>query len=76
MVYFFVNKDGTECCANEMPNRNFSEWYGWTDVFGESCDITVLPKGTIEKVIGKTLTWDDEPYYYSGVKEIDDLNNK
>lgn len=32
MVYFFVDKDGTEGCANEIPNRNFSEWIGWKDV--------------------------------------------
>ena len=75
MVYFFVDKDGTEGCANEIPNRNFSEWLGWEDVYGESCTITTLPNGTIEKVIGKKLTWEDEPYYYSGVKEIDDANN-
>lgn len=76
MVYFFVDKDGTEGCNNEIPNRNFSEWLGWEDVYGTSCVITTLPKGTIEKVIGKTLTWDDEPYFYCGVKEIDDINNK
>lgn len=76
MVYFFVDKDGTEGCANEIPNRNFNEWAEWTDVYGESCTITTLPNGTIEKVIGKKLTWEDEPYYYSGVKEYDDLNNK
>ena len=75
MVYFFVDKDGTEGCANERPYRKYDEWSGWKDVYGESCTITTLPKGTIEKVIGKTLTWEDEPYYYSGVKEIDDANN-
>ena len=76
MVYFFVDKDGTEGCANESPNRNFNEWIGWEDVYGESCTITTLPNGTIEKVIGKKLTWEDEPYLYSGLKEYDDLNNK
>lgn len=66
MVYFFVDKDGTEGCSNELPNRNFSEWLGWKNVYGEECTITTLPKGTIEKVIGKKLTWDDEPYEYYG----------
>ena len=27
-------------------------------------EIVVLPKGTIEKLIGKKLTWEDEPYEY------------
>lgn len=76
MVYFFVDKDGTEGCANERPFRKYSEWSGWKDVYGEECNITTLPKGTIEKLIGKKLTWEDEPYHYSGVKENDDLNNK
>ena len=75
MVYFFVNQNGTEGCANEIPNRNFREWVGWKDVYGEECTITTLPNGTIKKLIGKTLTWEDKPYYYSGMKEIDDLNN-
>ena len=64
MVYFFVDKDGTEGCSNELPNRHFSEWLGWKDLY--ECTITTLPKGTIEKVIGKKLTWEDEPYEYYG----------
>ena len=66
MVYFFVDKDGTEGCANECPKRNFGEWLGWENVFGEECVITTLPTGTIEKIIGKKLTWNDEPYEYYG----------
>ena len=66
MVYFFVDKDGTEGCANERPNRNFGEWCGWESVFGDECVITILPKGTIEKLIGRVLTWENEPYYYTG----------
>lgn len=66
MVYFFVDKDGTEGCANERPTRNFGEWIGWKNVFGEECVITTLPTGTIEKIIGKILTWNDEPYEYYG----------
>lgn len=66
MVYFFVDKDGTEGCSNELPNRMFSEWVGWENTDGVECTITTLPKGTIEKIIGRVLTWDDEPYKYNG----------
>ncbi len=66
MVYFFVNKDNTEGCSNELPNRNFYEWLGWSDVYGNKCTITKLPKGTIEKIIGKKLTWEDEAFEYNG----------
>ena len=75
MVYLFVDKDGTEGCANETPNRDFGEWRGWKTVYGEECTITTLPKGTIEKLIGRVLTWDNEPYYYTGIEEYDRLNN-
>ena len=42
------------------------QWY-WTWPY--SCsenigEIVVLPKGSIEKLIGKKLTWEDEPYEY------------
>lgn len=66
MVYFFVDKDGAEGCANEKPIRNFSEWCEWKSTDGYDCRIIYLPKGTIKKVIGKKLTWDDEPYEYYG----------
>ena len=75
MVYFFVDKDGTEGCANERPFRNYGEWSGWKDVYGEECTITTLPKGTIEKIIGRVLNWNNEPYYYTGIDEHDRLNN-
>lgn len=66
MVYFFVDKDGTEGCANEIPEKGFNEWRSWKDVYGESCEIVTLPNGTIEKLIGKKLTWEDEVYEYIG----------
>lgn len=66
MVYFFVDKDGTEGCANEIPERCFNEWRGWENVYGECCEIVTLPNGTIEKLIGKKLTWEDDVYEYRG----------
>lgn len=38
----------------------------WADIYDDPddgyCDISVeLPKGSIRKLIGKDLTWDDEP---------------
>lgn len=75
MVYFFVDKNGAEGCANERPYRNFGEWVGWDNTDGYSCNIVSLPKGTIEKTIGRVLTWENEPYYYTGSEEYDKLNN-
>lgn len=75
MIYFFVNKDGTEGCANECPIRKYGDyWDGWEDMY-YTCSVLHLPKGTIEKLIGRVLTWDNEPYYYTGNEEYDRLNN-
>ncbi len=60
-----VAEDGTETISNIEPIRwdtNFkiaqSLWY--------PVDIVVLPKGTIVKLIGRELTWLDEPIEYKG----------
>jgi hypothetical protein len=75
MVYFFVDKDGTEGCASERPYRDREIWTGYEDLYF-ACVIVPLPKGTIEKVIGRVLTWDDEPFEYYGIEEYDKLNEK
>ena len=64
MAYLCVNKDGQELICKNNPKRCNSDWedddylgmgehYVWYDLN--------LPKGSIEKLIGKTLTWEDEP---------------
>ena len=30
-------------------------------VYGESCTLIPIPKGTIKKLIGKEMNWEDEP---------------
>lgn len=58
MAYLACDKDGTECVFNALPKRDESEWT--IDMFEESC--IILPHGTIAKLIGRELTWEDEPY--------------
>ena len=61
MAYLCVDKSG-EYIADNVPVRDFrDEWNGWEDVYGESCTLISLPKGTIKKLIGKEMTWEDEP---------------
>ena len=38
--------------------------YAWTWPYNteEGGQMVMLPKGSIEKLIGRTLTWEDEPY--------------
>ena len=61
MAYLCVDKRG-EFIADECPERDFYEWKEWRDEFyGESCTLIPLPKGTIKKLIGKEMSWVDEP---------------
>lgn len=60
MAYICVDKRG-EFIADEYPEKGFYEWKGWRDVYGESCTLIPLPTGTIKKLIGKEMTWEDEP---------------
>ena len=63
-IYLAVDSDGTECIFDHCPLRKTtydskrkSYWesqkqmQGWVEV----------PEGTIEKIIGKKLTWQDQP---------------
>ena len=61
MAYLCADKGG-EYIADNKPTRNFFEWEGWENTDGESCTLISVPKGTIKKLIGKEMTWEDEPY--------------
>lgn len=64
-----VDLDGTETIFRECPVRGEDKWSN--DLFEldedgcvsvcECVDCVVLPKGTIQKIIGRSLTWEDEP---------------
>lgn len=67
MAYLCVNKNGDEIITEDKPiregiNYKFGYWLDqqWTE--GESYNLNIeLPYGTIEKIIGYSLTWEDEP---------------
>ena len=61
MAYLCVDNSG-EYIADEHPTRAWDVWVGWKNVYGESCTLISLPKGTIKTLIGKEMTWEDEPY--------------
>lgn len=61
MAYLCVDRNG-EYIADNEPTRAWFDWVGWEDVYGESCTLIPLPNGTIKKLIGKEMTWEDEPY--------------
>ena len=57
MTWLCVDKDGSEWAFNGMPVRGETIWY--MEYEAPSC--VELPKGSIEKLIGKKLTWRCNP---------------
>lgn len=68
MAYLAVNKNGIENIFHNLPKREECKWID-TYTYNEIRELTScawdysisLPKGSIEKLIGKKLTWKDEP---------------
>ena len=74
MAWVAVNKDGVEFIYEEKPTRSKNYWeqaiigqelsvddWGdeeYRDIYD---DYVRLPHGSIKKLIGRELTWDDEP---------------
>lgn len=63
MAYLAVDKNGVECIFEAMPTRFYlySEWE--VDDEDYDTDMIQVPKGTIEKIIGRKITWDDNPVF-------------
>lgn len=60
MAYVAVDKDGMELKFSKRPVRHHN---GVTPLWTSKGMGTkaILSKGSIAKLIGRTLTWDDEP---------------
>lgn len=62
MAYLCVDKDGTNVVFPEKPSRDRRCWAYYTTIEGELFDFRIdLPKGSIERLIGRQLRWEDEP---------------
>lgn len=63
-MWVAVNKDGSEVCFNEEPyNDRYEEYTDWyaENKRGDLLDRVIMPKGTIKKMIGLDMDWQDEP---------------
>ena len=61
MAWLAVDNDGTERIFENKPYRATQYWeadYEEDDIIS---NMISLPKSSIEKLIGKKLTWDDDP---------------
>lgn len=64
MAWVATEKDGTECIFENKPYKNDEEWEDADYVFHggmyyEKHSKIRLPNGTIKKLIGRDLTWED-----------------
>ena len=57
MAWLAVDKDGDEYIYSSEPERD-DDLFVNSEYDGKFFE---LPNGSIEKLIGKKLTWDDEP---------------
>ena len=55
MVWVAVDNDGTEWLFEDIPHRMNEDQFGCRGYEIE------IPSGSIEKLIGRKLTWSDEP---------------
>lgn len=63
MIWLTVDKKGNEEIHSNLPIRiEEDEEIGFWLVSGYKQPYAKVPKGTIEKLIGKKLSWKDEPY--------------
>ena len=56
MAYVGVDKNGSEWIFEYKPDRDAR-----IPIWLNGCDYMELPNGSIAKLIGRELTWDDEP---------------
>lgn len=68
-----VNKDGTEYIFEGEPERSPTwedsenrTYWGCYDDYSNRGYIE-LPKGSIEKLLGRKLTWDDKPVEFKSI---------
>ena len=63
MAYLAVDADGTEWVCSDKPSRE-PKWDNafYPDSVWVSDEQVELPHGSIAKLIGRELTWEDDPY--------------
>lgn len=56
MAWLAVNYHGVEVILSDRPKKLFCRLWG-----NDKTQIIPLPKGSIKKLIGRELSWNDEP---------------
>nr|DAL47933.1 MAG TPA_asm: hypothetical protein [Caudoviricetes sp.] len=62
MAWVAVNPNGDEYIFEEKPKRFYVLWHPTLCEYQDRVyDYVELPKGSIKKLIGRELSWEDEP---------------
>ena len=62
MAWVAVNRYGDECIYEAMPKRFYGVWAPtFCEYENRVYDYVEIPKGSIKKLIGIELSWNDEP---------------
>lgn len=62
MAWVAVNADGKEFLFENKPYRSgYGEYGYWNPTYSGICGCILIPHGSIKKLIGRELSWDDEP---------------
>lgn len=69
-MWVAVDKDGTERVCAIKPNRACYApiWEGIDPDDGDYRDCVAMPTGSIERLLGRNLGWDDEPVEITNLK--------
>ena len=59
MAWVAVDQDGDEYIYRDKPQRRINHTY-WINSLGDP-NVIQIQTGSIKKLIGRTITWDDEP---------------
>lgn len=62
MAWVAVNADGKEFLFIKKPYRSgYEEYEYWNPTYSSIGGCILIPHGSIKKLIGRELSWDDEP---------------
>lgn len=61
MVWVVKNEDGSETIYVVKPYKYLGKWVSRKDGWHREYQHFNIPKGSIKKLIGRELTWNDEP---------------
>ena len=56
-----VDEDGKEFLYDRMPERKHYFGQNFWTTHQNSIKVMLLPEGTVESILGRPLTWADEP---------------